>query len=97
MNKEEKTKKWLYEFFVKKTVEKKETEKSKNDKGEEVETTKTVKEESNIPLMLKKPNRKLYEQADLFYGIKLSEGINAGLLTKSLLAKRYSNDVGFLS
>lgn len=94
---DKKTKKWLYEFFVKKTVEKKETEKSKNDKGEEVETTKTIKEESDIPLMLKKPNRKLYEQADLFYGIKLSEGIKAGLLTKSLLAKRYSNDGGFLS
>ena len=97
MSEENKTKKWLYEFFVKKTVEKRETEKSKNDKGEEVETTKTVTEELNIPLMLKKPNRKLYEQADLFYGIKLSEGIKAGLLTKSLLAKRYSNDGGFLS
>lgn len=98
MSKEDnKTKKWLYEFFVKKTVEKKETEKSKNDDGEEVETTKTLKEESDIPMMLKKPNRKLYEQADLFYGIKLSEGIKAGLLTKSLLAKRYSNDGGFLS
>ena len=96
MSEENKTKKWLYEFFVKKTVEKKETEKSKNDKGEEVETTKTITEESDIPLMLK-PNRKLYEQADLFYGIKLSEGIKAGLLTKSLLAKRYSNDGGFLS
>ena len=94
---ENKEKKWLYEFFVKKTVEKKETEKSTNEKGEEVETTKTVKEEVKIPLMLKKPNRKLYEQADLFYGIKLSEGIKAGLLTKSLLAKRYSNDGGFLS
>jgi len=97
MSEENKTKKWLYEFFVKKTVEKKETEKSKNDEGEEVETTKIVKEESDIPLMLKKPNRKLYEEADLFYGIKLSEGIKAGLLTKSLLAKRYSNDGGFLS
>ena len=94
---EEKQKKWLYEFFVKKTVEKKETEKSTNDKGEEVETTKTVKEEVKIPILIKKPNRKLYEQADLFYGIKLSEGIKAGLLTKSLLAKRYSNDGGFLS
>jgi hypothetical protein len=98
MSKEDnKTKKWLYEFFVKKTVEKKETEKSKNNDGEEVETTKTLKEELDIPMMLKKPNRKLYEQADLFYGIKLSEGIKAGLLTKSLLAKRYSNDGGFLS
>ena len=52
---EEKQKKWLYEFFVKKTVEKKETEKSTNDKGEEVETTKTVKEEVKIPILINVP------------------------------------------
>jgi hypothetical protein len=94
---EEKDKGWLYDFPVKKTVEKKETEVTKNDKGEETEVTKTTKEEVPILFKLKKPNRKLYEEADLFYGVKLSEGIKAGLLTKSLLAKRYSNDGGFLS
>ena len=94
---EEKDKGWLYDFPVKKTVEKKETEVVKNDKGEETETTKTTKEEVAVTFKLKKPNRRLYEDADLFYGIKLSEGIKAGLLTKSLLAKRYSNDGGFLS
>jgi hypothetical protein len=94
---ESKEKGWLYDFPVKKTVEKKETEVTKNDKGEETETTKTTKEEVSVVFKIKKPNRKLYEDADLFYGIKLSEGIKAGLLTKSLLAKRYSNDGGFLS
>jgi hypothetical protein len=94
---ESKDKGWLYDFPVKKTVEKKETEVVKNDKGEETETTKTTKEEVAVTFKLKKPNRRLYEDADLFYGIKLSEGIKAGLLTKSLLAKRYSNDGGFLS
>jgi len=94
---ESKDKGWLFDFPVKKTVEKKETEVTKNDKGEETEVTKTTKEEVSISFKLKKPNRKLYEEADLFYGVKLSEGIKAGLLTKSLLAKRYSNDGGFLS
>jgi hypothetical protein len=94
---ESKDKGWLYDFPVTKTVEKKETEVVKNDKGEETETTKTTKEEVAVTFKLKKPNRRLYEDADLFYGIKLSEGIKAGLLTKSLLAKRYSNDGGFLS
>jgi hypothetical protein len=94
---ESKDKGWLYDFLVKKTIEKKETEVIKNDKGEETETTKTTKEEVAVTFKLKKPNRRLYEDADLFYGIKLSEGIKAGLLTKSLLAKRYSNDGGFLS
>ena len=94
---ESKEKGWLYDFPVKKMVEKKETEVTKNDKGEETETTKTIKEEVPTTFKLKKPNRRLYEEADLFYGVKLSEGIKAGLLTKSLLAKRYSNDGGFLS
>jgi len=94
---ENKDKGWLYDFPVNKTVEKKETEVTKNDKGEETEVTKTTKEEVPVSFKLKKPNRKLYEEADLFYGVKLSEGIKAGLLTKSLLAKRYSNDGGFLS
>ncbi len=30
----------------------------------------------------------------MFYGVKLSEGIKAGLLTKTQLAKRYDNDGG---
>ena len=94
---ESKDKGWLYDFSVKKTVEKKETKVVKNDKGEETETTRTTKEVVPVSFKLKKPNRRLYEDADLFYGIKLSEGIKAGLLTKSLLAKRYSNDGGFLS
>ena len=94
---ESKEKGWLYDFPIKKMVEKKETEVTKNDKGEEIETTKTTKEEVPTTFKLKKPNRRLYEEADLFYGVKLSEGIKAGLLTKSLLAKRYSNDGGFLS
>ena len=94
---ESKDKGWLYDFPVKKIVEKKETEVIKNAEGEETETTKTTKEEVSVRFKIKKPNRKIYEEADLFYGIKLSEGIKAGLLTKSLLAKRYSNDGGFLS
>ena len=46
---------------------------------------------------LRKPTRSLYDEAELFYGIELSKGIKAGLLTKALLAKRYENDGGSLS
>ena len=68
---ESKDKGWLYDFSVKKTVEKKETKVVKNDKGEETETTRTTKEVVPVSFKLKKPNRRLYEDADLFYGIKL--------------------------
>jgi hypothetical protein len=92
-----KTDKFLYEFKMNKLTEVEETEVSKNEKGEEVKTIKKVKKETPVTFRLVKPNRKLFDEAELFYGIKLSEGIKAGLLTKSLLAKRYQNDGGAMS
>jgi hypothetical protein len=89
--------KWLYEFevFDKKEIE--ETEVSKNENGEEVKTTKKITKPVTIKFKIKKPTRSLFEEAELFYGVKLAEGIKAGMLTRPLLAKRYSNDGGPLS
>lgn len=89
--------KWLYEFSLNKEKEIEETEISKNEKGEEIKVTKKVKKLVPIKFKILKPNRKLHEQAELVYAIKLSEGVKAGLLTKSLLAKRYQNDGGSMS
>lgn len=90
-------KKWLHHFDVKKDVEKQVEEKSKNDKGEDITITKTVTEQEPFTFSIRKPTRKLYEEAELFYAVKLSEGIKAGLLTRPLLAKRYKNDGGTMS
>ena len=90
-------KKWLYDFDVKKDVPKEIEEKSKNDKGEDVTVTTTVTEQEPFTFSIQKPTRKLYEEAELFYAVKLSEGIKAGLLTRPLLAKRYKNDGGSMS
>ena len=65
----------LYEFTVKKDTLVKETETSKNDKGEEVTTTKEVTKTVDNKYFLRKPTRKLFDEAELYYGIKLSEGI----------------------
>jgi hypothetical protein len=89
--------KWLYTFTIDREVEKKVTEKQKDEKGEEIEVTKTVKESAPATFHLKKPNRKLYDKAELFYGVRMSEGIKAGLLTRNLLAKRYEDDGGAFS
>ena len=89
--------KFLYEFKMNKPSEVEETEISKNENGEEVKTTKKIKKEIPVHFRIIKPNRKLFDEAELFYGVKLSEGIKAGLLTKSLLAKRYQNDGGAMS
>lgn len=87
----------LYEFMVPKEVEIEEIEASKNEKGEEVKVTKKVKKKEMVKVFLRKPTRSLFDEAELFYGVRLSEGIKAGLLTRALLAKRFTNDGGVLS
>ena len=87
----------LNEFTIPKIEEVPETETSTNEKGEEVTTTKTVKKSVDKTFVVKKPTRALYDEAELFYGVRLSEGIKAGLLTRALLAKRFNNDGGILS
>ncbi len=89
--------KFLHEFSINKEIEVEDIEVSKNEKGEEVKVTKKQKKTEPVTFRLLKPNRRLFDEAELFYGIKLSEGIKAGLLTRSLLAKRYQNDGGSMS
>ena len=87
----------LYHFNVNKEIETEVQEDSTDDKGEKITITKKVKKNEKQILALKKPTRKLYESAELYYAVKLSEGIKAGLLTQPLLAKRYKNDGGPMS
>lgn len=94
---EEKKQKWLHQFEVDRTVKEEVSEDGKDEKGEAVKITKTIDKKTPTKFFLKRPNRRLYEDADLFYGVRLSEGIKEGLLTKSLLAKRFSNDGGTMS
>lgn len=88
---------WLYQFQVNREKEVSETETTKNEKGEEITITRKVKR--NVPVLyaIKKPNRRTYEDGELFFGVSLSEGIKAGLLTRQLLAKRFDNDGGTFS
>ena len=87
----------LYEFLINKEVEIKETHAEKNESGEEVQITKNVKKEVPHKFFVRKPNRGMFDEAELFYGVRLSEGIKAGLLTRALLAKRFTNDGGIFS
>lgn len=86
----------IYEFTVKKEEEVDKIE-SKLEDGKEIKITSKTKETIQRNFFIKKPTRGLFEEAELFYAVKLSEGIKAGLLTRSLLSKRYSNDGGALS
>lgn len=87
----------LYSFEVSKTEQVNETEESTNAEGQKVTVTKTVDKPVAKRFFIKKPTRSLHDEADLFYGVRLSEGIKAGLLTRALLAKRFNNDGGTLS
>lgn len=87
----------MYSFTVNQTVEKPVETKSKNAAGEEVVTVVKVKEQKPVKFAILKPNRKLREQAELFQNVKIFEYLNAGLLSKALLAKRYLNDGGTMS
>jgi hypothetical protein len=87
----------LFEFNVPKEVEIEEIETSKNEKGEEIKITKKNKTKEQVKVFIRKPTRALFDEAELFYGVRLSEGIKAGLLTRALLSKRFTNDGGVLS
>lgn len=89
--------KYLYKFTVNRQSEVDETVTSKNEAGEEVKTITKVKKEVPVSFAIRKPNRKLREAAEMYYAVKMSEGVKAGLLTRPLLAKRYVNDGGAMS
>ncbi|MFZ9353733.1 MAG: hypothetical protein ACO25L_02835 [Candidatus Nanopelagicales bacterium] len=89
--------KWIYTFTLDKEVNVSKSETSKNDAGEEITITKTVKEKKPFIFKIKKPNRKIIDDGDIFYAAKVGEYLKAGLLSKSLISKRFENDGGDLS
>jgi hypothetical protein len=88
--------KFLYETTVLKQVEEKVTE-TKEDNGQKIEVTRSVRKAKPIKVAILKAGRKLFEGAERFYAIQIADNIRAGLLPYSLVAKRYANDGGPLS
>ena len=87
----------LYEFKVPKTETVEESKKEKRDDGTEVTVTQNVEKSVEHTYFIRKPTRAMFDEAELFYAVTLSEGIKAGLLTRALLLKRFNNDGGILS
>ena len=87
----------LYTFTLQQVEQTKVEEKSTDENGAEVTTTKTVDKEVDKHIILRRPNRVMFDDAELYYGVELSKGIKAGLLTRALLSKRFSNDGGVMS
>ena len=91
----------IYSFSidVEKTVEKTVKKKVKNNQGKEVEKEEVVssKETAPVKIIIKEPNRKELEEADIEYSIEMSKCIKRGIMTKAMLAKKYSDSGGLLS
>lgn len=88
----------LYPFslFKEETVEKEHIIKDP-ETGEDLKTTKKVKESIEKRFFLSKPTRQLFEDAEIFNGKKYHEAIKAGFLPLALLQKRINQDGGILS
>lgn len=87
----------LFEFEVNKETLVDDVVISKGENGEEIKTTKKVPKFVPTKYFLRKPTRELFDEAELYYNVRLAEGIKAGLLTNALLSKRFANDGGVLS
>lgn len=87
----------LYEFEVTKVAEVPETTVSTDEEGNEVQVTKKVTKEIALKFALKKPTRSEIESGEFFYHKTVGQGIDGGLISAPLLAKRLANDGGVLT
>jgi len=92
----------IYSFTAEKeeTVKKTETKTVKNPetkKNEEVSVTRKEVEAVPYRIIIKEPNRRQIEDAELEYSVEMSSCIRKGILTKAMLAKKYSDTGGLLT
>lgn len=82
----------LYEFSLNKTETVEEKVPSKNEAGEEIVEIKKTEKKTPIKFFLRKPNRVLWDDAELYYNVQLSEAIKSGVLTAAQLASKFSDE-----
>jgi hypothetical protein len=88
----------LYQFTIDKEIEREEESQHTNKKtGETTIKKKKVKEIQPIEIQIKRPSRRELEEAELEYSIEMSKCIKKGILTKAMLAKKYSDTGGLFS
>jgi|TARA_R110001632_G_scaffold35298_3_gene89144 hypothetical protein len=89
---------YIYKFTLE-TKEKKKVEvERKNKETGEMETVlseKTIK--TPVEFVIKKPGRRLVNEAEAQYAIELSKNIKKGIVTKSMMVKKYADAGGALT
>lgn len=83
-----------YTIKINKEVEKTET---KEENGQKITVTQKVTEEVPVKIIIKQPSRRNLEDAELQFSVEMSNCIKKGILTKGMLAKKYSDTGGFFS
>ena len=92
----------IYSFTFEKTekVKRTETNTVKNEEtgeSEEITVTKEVSEAVPYRVVMKQPTRRQIEEAELEFSVEMSNCIKKGILTKAMLAKKYSDTGGLLA
>lgn len=91
----------IYTFTINKVakVSEKRSEKYTDKEGNEKERTITEEVEKNIPIeiLIKKPNRRQLQEADMVFSVEMSRCIKAGILTKNMLLNKYTDTGGLVS
>lgn len=92
----------IYSFTFEKEEKTKvtETKTVKNEEtGEDEEVTVTKEVVAKVPyrVIMKEPTRRQVEEAELEFSVEMSKCIKRGILTKAMLAKKYSDTGGLLA
>ncbi len=90
-------KEYIYEFTLKKKVKKQVETKRKNKDGEEETVLSNRTVSVPVKFFVKKPTRRLADEAEVFYSVQLSKAIKMGIVTKAMLIKKYADNGGALS
>lgn len=87
----------LHEFTIEKEEEVVEEEVVHEDDGSTTTKSKKIKKFVPQKFFIKKPSHSLMDDASLYYGVELARAVKAGMLTESMLRKRFEEDGGILS
>ena len=89
---------YIYKFSLEKKEKKKVEVERKNKETGEVETilqNKTVK--TPVEFVIKKPTRRIVDEAEAQYAVELSKNIKRGIVTKAMMIKKYADTGGALT
>ena len=87
----------IYEFTLKKKVKKQVETKRKGKDGEEETVLSNRTVSVPVKFFIKRPTRRMADEAEVFYSVQLSKAIKMGIVTKAMLIKKYAYNGGALS